>query len=62
MEKGWVKAYGPVADPAGAFGIALLILPEDVEPQSITNEDPTIKANAGFRYEIYPMPLLTLKQ
>src|SRR5258706_8357086 len=62
MEKGWVRAYGPVADPAGAFGMALLTLPDDIEPQSITSEDPTVKANAGFRYEIFPMPLLTLRQ
>lgn len=61
MEKGWVMAYGPVADPAGAFGMGLLTLPDDIEPQSITNEDPTIKAHVGFRYDIFSMPLLTLK-
>lgn len=61
MKKGWVQAYGPVADPAGAFGMAVLSLSDDIDPQSITNEDPTIKARVGFRYEIFPMPILTLR-
>jgi uncharacterized protein YciI len=62
MGKGLIAAFGPVANPHEAFGMALATLPDGVDPESLTSNDPTIKANVGFKYEISPMPLLTLKQ
>ena len=59
-DKGWAVAYGPVADPAGGFGAGFWALPDDVDPVPLTNDDPAIKANAGFRYEIAPMPALVM--
>jgi hypothetical protein len=59
-EKGWAIAYGPVADERGGYGAGFWRLPDDVDPRSLMNEDPTIKADAGFRYEVHPMPALAI--
>jgi uncharacterized protein YciI len=55
-EKRQAIVYGPVADPAGAFGIAIWELPDEVDIHAICAGDPTIKSGLGFRYEIHPMP------
>jgi hypothetical protein len=57
-EKGWAVAYGPVAAETGGFGAGFWALPDDVDPKPIADNDPTIKANVGFKYEIHPMPTL----
>ena len=57
-EKGWAVAYGPVAAKDGGFGAGFWALPDDVDPKPIADNDPTIKANTGFQYEIHPMPAL----
>jgi hypothetical protein len=59
-DKGWVVAYGPVADPAGGFGAGFWALPDDQDPAALMKDDPAIKANAGLRYEIAPMPALVI--
>ncbi|HVS51396.1 MAG TPA: YciI family protein [Opitutaceae bacterium] len=56
MQRGFVAAFGPVADPAGGYGIGVLELPDDLDPWSLVREDPVAKAGAGFRFEILPMP------
>jgi hypothetical protein len=37
-------------------------LPDNLDPAALANDDPAIKANAGFRYEIAPMPALVIGQ
>ena len=59
-EKGWAVAYGPVAAKDGAFGAGFWSLPDDVDPKPLTDEDPAMKANVGFSYEISPMPALVV--
>lgn len=61
-DKGWAVAYGPVADPAGGFGAGFWALPDDMNPELLINDDPAIKAEAGFRCEIAPMPALVVGQ
>ena len=56
MDRGLTAAFGLVADPAGAFGVGILTLPDDGDARALTLGDPTIKANVGFSYQIYPMP------
>jgi len=56
MGRGLVAAFGPVADPAGGYGVGILELPDDTDPKSLVADDPVAKANAGFRFEIAPMP------
>jgi hypothetical protein len=56
MDRGLVAAFGLVGDPKGAYGVGILTLDDDGDAQALTADDPTIRANAGFSYEIYPMP------
>ena len=35
----------------------MLELPDDADVNALTNGDPTIAANVGFRYEVSPMPM-----
>ncbi|HET7651241.1 MAG TPA: YciI family protein [Gammaproteobacteria bacterium] len=58
MSQGKVVAFGPVADPKGAFGVAIVRLQDDTDITSLTDHDPVILANAGFRFEILAMPQL----
>ena len=56
MELNRVVAFGPVFDPKGAYGIAILRLDADMDPSSLTDMDPVIVAKRGFGYELFPMP------
>ncbi|MDE2234994.1 MAG: hypothetical protein KGK44_05525 [Gammaproteobacteria bacterium] len=58
MAKGLVLAFGPVADPKGGFGIAVVRLADGADARPLADNDPVIRANAGFRFEIHPMPNL----
>ena len=57
MGKGYAVTFGMVAHPDGGFGVGILEIPDDVNVADLTNADPTIKANAGFSYDIAPMPM-----
>jgi len=59
-EKGWAVAYGPVADPRGAYGAGFWALPDEEDPAALAAGDPAITAQAGFRYEILAMPALVI--
>jgi uncharacterized protein len=53
-EKGWAVAYGPVADKNDGDGAAFWTPPDDFDPKLVTDNDPTMKADVGFKYEIHP--------
>ncbi len=55
MREGKVLVFGPVADPRGAWGLAVLQLADDEEPAALIDGDPVIRAGAGFRFEVHPM-------
>jgi uncharacterized protein len=57
MVKGRVVTFGLVADPAGAYGIAVLEVDDEAAVRSLTANDPTIRSGRGFRFDVYPMPL-----
>lgn len=59
LEGGTAVAFGPVADPKGAWGLGLLEL-EDGEAavRRIEAQDPAIVSGLGFRYEILNVPQL----
>ncbi|ACL56133.1 YciI family protein [Methylobacterium nodulans] len=59
-EEGKALAFGPVLDPAGAWGLGLLCVADEAEARSLTDADPVVTAGLGFRYEIHPMPQLRL--
>jgi uncharacterized protein YciI len=56
MEKGGVVAFGPVADPAGTYGMLILEVEDEAAAQSLVQADPVIVAKIGFRFEMHPMP------
>ncbi len=58
MARGLVHAFGPVADPAGAYGVALVSLDDGADPKAIGDDDPVVKSGTGFRIVILPMPSL----
>ncbi|HVT14400.1 MAG TPA: YciI family protein [Fimbriimonadaceae bacterium] len=51
-----VLVFGPVADPEGTFGVAVLALDDADDPETLCKHDPTIEANLGFTYKLHPMP------
>lgn len=60
MARGLVHAFGPVADPAGTYGVALASLEDGAEPQALGDADPVVRAGIGFRFAILPMPALVV--
>ncbi len=54
-EEGRIVVFGPVADPRGAWGMAVAEVIDVDEVRSMTAGDPAIRSGLGFSYEIYPM-------
>jgi len=59
-DRGTVVAFGPVADPKGGFGVAIVSVEDDATLEKLTREDPAIRHAIGMRYEISPMPRVVL--
>ncbi len=59
VESGTAVVFGPVVDPSGNYAIAVLELEDGADPSALGVEDPAITANAGFRFEVHPMPQIT---
>jgi len=59
-QTGTVIAFGPVADPKGAWGVAIVLVPDEATIKKLTDEDPVMRHAIGARYEILPMPQLVL--
>jgi uncharacterized protein len=55
---GTAVAFGPVADPAGVYGLAVVQADDDVAAQSLSDSDPAVRSGKGFRFEIAPMMAL----
>jgi uncharacterized protein YndB with AHSA1/START domain len=55
LAAGKVIAFGPVGDPAGPWGMAVLRAKDDAEVASLLAADPTSKSARGFRWETLPM-------
>jgi uncharacterized protein YciI len=52
-----VFALGPVADPGGMFGIAVIEAGDMAAAQGLASNDPAVRsAEYGFQYELHPMP------
>jgi uncharacterized protein YciI len=60
-DKKIVLLFGPVADPKGTYGLAIV----EADDEDVANEygkhDPAIAADVGFKFEIYPMPQVILR-
>src|ERR1700754_1537516 len=55
LREGTMILAGPVADPAGPWGLLILRAGSEAEARAITDGDPVAKSGRGFRYEILPM-------
>lgn len=56
MEKGEVVAFGPVADPAGTYGMLVLEVEDEARAAALLQADPVILERIGFRFDMHPMP------
>jgi uncharacterized protein YciI len=52
---------GPVFDPKGAYGIAIVDTENEAEAEALAAADPIISASLGFRYDVCPMPSLMIR-
>jgi uncharacterized protein YndB with AHSA1/START domain len=55
LAEGNAVVFGPVADPAGAWGLGVLRASNDEALEALRQGDPAIKSGRGFRYEVLPM-------
>jgi hypothetical protein len=62
-DAGQVVAYGLglVADPQGFYGVGIIHFADDADVDALVHTDPTIKADVGFRIEIFPMPRAVIR-
>ena len=52
-----IFALGPVADPAGVFGMAVMETESEAAAHELARNDPAIaQVQFGFRYEMHLMP------
>ena len=56
VDKGPGVAFGPVFDPAGAWGLGIVEAADEAEARAFTDADPVVIAGIA-RYEIVPMRL-----
>jgi uncharacterized protein len=52
MHQGKVRVFGPVFDPAGAYGMGVVEADSEEEVHALIAKDPAAQIN---RYEVYPM-------
>ena len=54
-DRGVAVAFGPVADPAGSWGLGLVEAEAEEEVKALRDADPAVTSGLGS-VEIYPMP------
>ncbi|MGF6641316.1 SRPBCC domain-containing protein [Paraburkholderia sp. MM6662-R1] len=55
LHKGVAVVFGPVADPAGAWGVGIFRASGEAQMHALCDADPAILSGRGFRYEVLPM-------
>ncbi|TIV21940.1 MAG: hypothetical protein E5V74_09030 [Mesorhizobium sp.] len=55
LREGIMIMAGPVADPAGPWGLLILRAGSEAEARAVTDGDPVARSGRGFRYEILPL-------
>ena len=61
VEIGVVIAIGPVTDPSGGYGVAIIEAPSRAALDAMLEADPAILSNRGFAYETFAMPALAAR-
>ena len=55
ITEGKVVVVGPVLDPKGTYGIAVLEVEDQAVAEDIAKNDPAIISQAGFSFEVHSM-------
>ena len=55
MAQGKVIAFGPVSDPAGAYGLGVILADDLAAAEALRDGDPAVRSSHGFRAELAPM-------
>ena len=50
-----------MADPDGAWGLAIVEVEKEADIQGLTAEAPTIRSRLDFKFEVYAMPIAVLR-
>jgi len=53
--QGTALAFGPVADPAGGYGIGIIVVEDLQAAEALRDADPAVTSSHGFRSGISPM-------
>ncbi len=61
VDEGSVVAYGPVGDPAGTYGIAIVESDEEERVHAIGRSDPAAIHGVGT-FEVFPMPATVVRR
>ena len=56
ISRGVAVIFGPVADPQGPYGIAILNVRNEGDARSICAGDPVVTAKLGFTFGVHEMP------
>lgn len=59
---GRAVAVGPVFDPKGAYGLAIVETENEAEAEALGAADPVTRSGLGFRWEAAPMPSIILRE
>ena len=57
-ETGTALAFGPVADPAGGYGIGVIVADDRTTAEQLRDDDPAMRSGRGFHTQILAMPQL----
>lgn len=61
-DKGIAIIVGPVLDPKGGWGLAVVECKDEAEVRALGANDPVIKSGVGFQLDVYPMPRAILRK
>ena len=61
-DKGMAIVVGPVADPAGAWGVAIVEVADEAAAHGLAESDPVTTSGLAFQYDIFPMPQALLRK
>jgi uncharacterized protein YciI len=61
-ETGVALLFGPVADPAGSYGIGVVEVEQEEQLAVLTANDPVTKSGGKFKHEAYVMPHMVVSK
>jgi uncharacterized protein YciI len=59
LNEGSAIVFGPVMDPKGPYGLGIAEFADEAAAKTFAGDDPVMKSELGFSYEITPMRAVT---